>query len=557
MQLAGSRPVSRLPSHWPYLFEQRSRVAIFTLAAIFLLAVTPPPSHGQECSHHDQSLEGLRISEVDIENGNIFDPERPDQNLWIHRIANDLHIKTRKETIEGLLLLQPDQLYSERLAQETERIIRAQDYIHDAEVIPEPVCAQGVKLKVVSTDNWTLTPSVSVGHSGGETRTAAKIEEANLLGMGIDFRLKHEQDEDRTQNTLSFMDNDWFGNRKQLEVVVGDNSDGYRYEINLSRPFYQLDSRDAWHVSLRANEAVLPIFSQGELSDEVGQTTEGGSVFYGWSDGLIDNSAARWTAGFAFSESRYFRTPDFPSASIPDDEVVRYPYLQYNYLEDEYFELTNFQVMGVTEDIAVGDYFSLTFGWKDEAFGSTQSGHVLALNYSTGDPISPRTFALYDLSLRHDGNDATGDTGFLGLGARLYHYRDPDHSYQFKASLEAARSPELFEQFTLGGSNGLKGYPIRYQNGDRKLALSVEKRNYFKWYPLQMFKLGTALFAETGSAWNSDASPEFIGDVGIGLRLVSTRQSNSKVLHADIAFPMSERDQVDSYQIFIEAQAQF
>ncbi|MFT5401055.1 MAG: hypothetical protein ACI9LO_003589 [Planctomycetota bacterium] len=48
-----------------------------------------------------------------------------------------------------------------------------------------------------------------------------------------------------------------------------------------------------------------------------------------------------------------------------------------------------------------------------------------------------------------------------------------------------------------------------------------------------------------------------IGDVGVGLRLVSTRQSDRKVLHFDIAFPVSERDQVDSYQLFIKAKSEF
>ncbi|MDH3388591.1 MAG: hypothetical protein OEN02_11855, partial [Gammaproteobacteria bacterium] len=125
------------------------------------------------------------------------------------------------------------------------------------------------------------------------------------------------------------------------------------------------------------------------------------------------------------------------------------------------------------------------------------------------------------------------------------------------ATFEAARVSEPVDQYLLGGDTGVKGYPVRYQNGDRKVTLSFEKRDYFKWYPLQLFKLGTALFAETGSAWISGNDPNFISDVGIGLRVVSTRQSNSKVLHADIAFPLSERDQVDSYQIYIKARAQF
>jgi len=125
------------------------------------------------------------------------------------------------------------------------------------------------------------------------------------------------------------------------------------------------------------------------------------------------------------------------------------------------------------------------------------------------------------------------------------------------ATMETSYNAENFEQFVLGGDSGLKGYPIRYQKGDSKMTIGVEDRIYFSWYPLQMLKFGAAVFAETGSAWFEGESPNFISDAGFGLRVVSTRQAQSKVLHVDIAFPLSEKDQVDSYQLFLKAEAQF
>ncbi|MDH3537746.1 MAG: hypothetical protein OER87_18535, partial [Gammaproteobacteria bacterium] len=512
----------------------RHRGSMLAPGLACLLLAAANPSLAQECSHHDQSLEGLPITSITIENENIFDPEVPEQNLWIHRMLNLLHIPTRKETIEGMLLVNPEDTYLEKVIQENERLLRAQDYLHDAEIKPEVVCGEGVRLRVVSTDNWTLTGGLSANSTGGETRTAFKIEEANLLGRGIGVKLERDTDEDREQNILSFRDSDWFGNRKRLELALGDNSDGHLYNLDLSRPFVQLDSTNAWSITLSSRVYETPVYDAGVIVDKVGQDTALFQFSYQWSEGLIDAAVTRWGLGWEMSETDYFATDDFPTSAVSKSEVTRFPFVTYTYLKENYLQLTNFRFMGVTEDLAIGDSLSLRLGWKDEAFGTTREGFVFGLNYGVGSSLGAQTFAFFDLGLGYESNSSVEGTGNFNLGGRMYHYRDPDHAYLVSATFEAARVSEPVDQYLLGGDTGVKGYPVRYQNGDRKVTLSFEKRDYFKWYPLQLFKLGTALFAETGSAWISGNDPNFISDVGIGLRVVSTRQSNSKVLHAAI-----------------------
>ena len=127
----------------------------------------------------------------------------------------------------------------------------------------------------------------------------------------------------------------------------------------------------------------------------------------------------------------------------------------------------------------------------------------------------------------------------------------------FTGRLEAAQNPESFERLEVGGDSGLKGYPVRFQNGDRAFTVSAERRVYFNVYLWQLLKFGFAAFAEAGSAWDDGEDPLWLADVGAGLRLVSTRQSNSKVLHVDIAVPLSENDEIDEYQLYIKARTEF
>ena len=523
---------------------------------ICLLLVLAGPARAQECSPHGGSLEGLPILEVTIDNNDIFDLEQEDQNLWIHRWANKLHINTRKKTIEAQLLFDPQDGYNQRLINETERLLRSRSYIHDARITVEEVCGKGVNLTVVTTDNWTLTPSITVSRSGGETRTAVEIEESNLLGFGNEIKILSESDEERDSNAFIFRDNNWLGDFKTLKLELADNSDGHVYEVDLARPFIKQDSRYAWSIRPSSIERENSVYEQGDEIAKVGEMNDSLLLTYGWSDGLVDDSVARYRLGWFANELRY-NTVDDPNIELPEDVDKSYPFIEYEHLKVKYVERINFRVMGITEDIKLGSSIRARIGWKDEAYESTQEGFVLGLEYNFGSFITTHTLGLFNLSLSHESNETIDDTGRIAMQGQLYNFRGVNHTYVFGSRLEAAQNPELFERIEVGGDSGLKGYPVRFQNGERAFTLSAERRVYFNVYLWQLFKFGFAIFAEAGSAWDEGEDPVWLSDVGTGLRLVSTRQSSSKVLHFDIAFPLSENDEIDDYQLYVKARTEF
>jgi len=521
-----------------------------------LLLAMAGPSRAQDCSSPAESMEGLPILEVAIENGDIFDLEREGQNLWIHRWANKLHINTRKEIIEEQLLFDPLDGYSQQLIDETERLLRSREYIHDATITAEEVCREGVKLAVKTTDNWTLTPGISLSRSGGETRTSFELQEANLLGLGTEIRVLTESDEERDSNAFIYRDQNWLGDFKSLNLEIADNSDGYVYQVDTIRPFVKLDSRYAYEARAYSVERENPIYEQGEEVARIGETNDSLLLSYGWSGGLVDGSVSRYRLGWFASKQRYSRVDD-PNIELPQDVDKSYPFFEYEYLKVKYVEKVNFRVMGITEDIRLGSSLRARIGWKDEAYASTEEGHVLLFNYNFGSFITAQTLGLFDLGLFHESSDTIDDTGIIALRGQLYNFRGVNHSYVFSSRLEAVQNPELFERLEVGGDSGLKGYPIRFQNGDRAFTLSAERRVYFNVYLWQLLKFGLAVFAEAGSAWDSGENPVWLSDVGAGLRLVSTRQSSAKVLHMDVAFPLSEKDEIDDYQLYLKARTEF
>jgi outer membrane protein assembly factor BamA len=533
-------------------FECQSR-ALLGLCLLFTIA---GPSPAQDCRPAGESLDGLPIIEVVIENGDIFDLEQEEENLVIHRWANKLHINTREKTIRDQLLFDPRDGYSQQLIDETERLLRSRSYIHDARISAEEICGEGVILTVATTDNWTLTPAISLSRSGGETRAAVELQEANLLGLGTEITLLTESDEERDSNAFVYRDQNWLGDFKSLNLEIADNSDGHVYRLGTIRPFVKLDSKYAYSAQVASVERENPVYEQGREVARVGETDDSWLLSYGWSGGLLDGAVSRYRAGWFAGKQRY-STVDDPNIEIPQDVDTSYPFFEYEYLKVKYVEKVNFRVMGITEDIRLGGSFRARIGWKDEAYGSTEEGHVLGLNYDFGSFITTNTLGLLDLGLYHESNQTIDDKGLISMHGQLYNFRGVNHSYVFTGRLEAAQNPESFERLEVGGDSGLKGYPVRFQNGDRAFTVSAERRVYFNVYLWQLLKFGFAAFAEAGSAWDDGEDPVWLADVGAGLRLVSTRQSNSKVLHVDIAVPLSENDEIDEYQFYLKARTEF
>jgi hypothetical protein len=69
------------------------------------------------------------------------------------------------------------------------------------------------------------------------------------------------------------------------------------------------------------------------------------------------------------------------------------------------------------------------------------------------------------------------------------------------------------------------------------------------------------VFFDAGRTWGTDVtgagSLGLLRDVGIGLRLGSSRSSFGNVLHVDLAFPLDGDDDIDSVQLLVTTRRSF
>jgi hemolysin activation/secretion protein len=123
----------------------------------------------------------------------------------------------------------------------------------------------------------------------------------------------------------------------------------------------------------------------------------------------------------------------------------------------------------------------------------------------------------------------------------------------FRAVYSNNLSPE--RQVLLGGNNGLRGYPNRYQAGDRSYLFTLEERMYTDHHFFNLLRFGWAIFFDLGRAWFPDQpngpNSGNLADIGFGIRLSPTKSNSGQVIHLDLAAPLNKHDDIDDVQFLI------
>src|ERR1700733_2411470 len=192
----------------------------------------------------DSELEaaGAIIGKVDLDIRNIFDQSDPRETNGLFRLANRLHIRTKRASIQAQLLFASGDRYRARKLAETERALRLLSYIYDARVVPVRYADGKVDVRVITKDVWTLSPGISFGRAGGSNSTNFNIQDSNFLGWGKTLQVSHGSTVDRTSNTVAWTDPNVFGSRWTSTLSYVDSSDGSQRSLQVIHPFYSLDA---------------------------------------------------------------------------------------------------------------------------------------------------------------------------------------------------------------------------------------------------------------------------------------------------------------------------
>lgn len=498
----------------------------------------------------------IYVADIEIRRGDVFDLSKPEENIAIYRFANRIHYRTRESVIRKLLLFKTGDPFNPRLLEESERILRANKYIYEASVRVRAYHGDTVDILVQTRDAWTLTGSVNYSRLGGADRYGFELEETNLVGYGKELKLKHKSNVDRQEDILHYKDNQLLGSNANLSLDYIDKSDGLTYEFILEKPFHSLDSK--WSLGFVAfnDERTDFLYEFGEVINEYNHQAENYGIFGGLSDGYIDSFVYRWRYGLS-KNSDYFAATEGTVAGVPlpEDKNLVYPWIGLSVTEDRMIKTRQVRHIQRTEDINLGNNVEFSLGWSDEQFGATENSAIFSVKAASVFTMSHRHMMMVSAESGGRVSDGKGKSIISKFMAEYFLPNFDSNVFYMALSGEYGVNLDANEQITLGGDSGLRGYPLRYQDGDRKFLLTFEQRHYTQWHWFQLFHVGALVFADVGRAWfpqeQRQGTSDILGDVGLGLRITSSRGARGIVLHLDLAFPLNGDDSIDDVQFLV------
>ncbi len=513
----------------------------------------------------DAELEaaGAVIGKIDIDIRNIFDESDSREKNGLFVLANRLHIRTKRSTIQAQLLFASGDKYLARKLAETERTLRLLTYIYDARVVPVRYADGKVDVKVITKDVWTLSPGISFGRTGGTNQTKLNLQDANFLGWGKSLQISRGSNVDRTSDTVQWMDPNVFGTRWTSALAYSDSSDGSERSVQVIRPFYSLDAPWSTRITALSFDRTVARYNLGQIVDQFNDNETSYELSGGVSGGLIDGWTKRLTFGVRYDRNLFLPTPNtsLPAQQLPTDRTLSYPFVGFDLLQDKYKRVGDENQIGRTEDLYFGSEVTGEVGLSNGAFGADRNAIMLAAKALRGIELTElqQLFLTSDFSSRIE--DGRARNLLADAGAKYYwRWREDWLLYAgLTGTVTDALDPDV--QLLLGGDNGLRGYPLRYESGTSRALFTVEQRFYTDWYPFRLVRVGGAIFADVGRTWGSgvigNSDPGLLRDVGFGLRLGNTRSGLGNVLHIDFAFPLNNIAGIQRFQFLVQTMQSF
>ena len=513
----------------------------------------------------DSELEaaGAVIGKVDLDIRNIFDQTDPRETNGLFRLANRLHIRTKRASIQAQLLFASGDRYRARKLAETERALRLLSYIYDARIVPVHYADGKVDIKVITKDVWTLSPGLSFGRAGGSNSTNFNLQDTNFLGWGKALQVSHGSTVDRTSNTVAWADPNVFGSKWTSAAAYVGSSDGTERVAQVAHPFYSLDTPWSTQITAVKYDRTISRYNLGEKVDQFNDNESSYELSGGLSNGLVDGWTKRLTFGVRYDRNLFLPTPGtgIPARQLPPDRTLSYPFVGFDILEDKYQKIGDENQIGRTEDLYFGTEVSGEVGWVNSAFGADRNAVLLRAHVLRGIELTELQQIFMTSNFTSRIEDGQARNLIADAGAKYYwRWRTDWLLYaELSGTVTDSLDPDL--QVLLGGDNGLRGYPLRYESGTSRALLTVEQRFYTDWYPFRLVRVGGAIFADVGRTWGSgvigNSDPGLLRDVGFGLRIGNTRSGLGNVLHIDFAFPLNHIAGIKPFQFLVQTMQSF
>ena len=501
---------------------------------------TAAAQHPDSTAAPESPAEGLPIRRVVIVSRTIYEPVPPGRLAPAYRLANRLHVRTRRGTIADQLLFAPGGRWSEAVGQETERNLRALDFLASSRVLAERD-GDSARVTVETRDLWTTSPEFNLESVGSKSYGSVTLIERNLMGLGKSVAFSYSEDPHGRGRSVSADDPGVRGSRLRVHYAASNGSGGAMDQAILGVPFYAESTPFSYGLSWSRTTSVVQLFQRAQVAADFDQREEETEAFWGLGTerrGLVRRLTGSWFVDdVRRSPSRL--EPGTPPEFAGAEENLRLRRLavEGRLWRPAYIERTHINRMGLVEDFDLGKSIALKLGVAPRFLGSTASEGYARVRLDAGADTRfgfGWTRASLSTRVRRDPLETLGQ-----IEARWVHQQAARHAQVLAAyGASGSRAPRDF-QIVVGGLSGLRAYPVQAIAGRGVWRLNAEDRWTFLQNFGEILTAGAVAFADAARGWGpgSEGAGWFLA-AGAGLRLALPQWSVNQVVRIDLAWPI-------------------
>lgn len=538
-----------------------------------------------------------RISSIEFRIYDAFEGSESHSGIerTMYELGNKLHIETREATIKRRLPFRNGDTISVDGLRETEKHLRAEEFLADAIIEVKRLPDSTMAVKVTTYDQWSTVLGVSVGRKGGEWVGWLGPVESNLLGTGqrVGFFVSH--DIERDSRWLDYSHTAFTPWRLKVLAQYAWLSDGYSYAFSLTNPLRTREQKWGFSLSASGYEFAESRYLSGNDLDrlnEEGRLDSAGrpllgrtNVLWQWQRAQNQSLYAGVTRTFG-SSLKTSITPFYqrntrdtvpgyaylagitaPPSGVPSsvwdslgyprdsagfriqpaydtrhDEILGATFSVYRYA---YKTVHNFRNLKWSETIETGWRLSASAGQNQTWLGAREADLYFAYAAVYNDAWYDALFLNTSASTRY----FTTPAGTVDNGATTLFTETQWKPVPLIATVLTAQHDRRFanpdgQKLMLGEESGLLGYPNLYYAGNNRFLAAVEQRFFPPW-EFATVAPALAVFVNAGNAWDGSPVPR-PGDLhyaaGVGIRLGATRSVQKVVNHLNLTWPLGEKN---------------
>jgi hypothetical protein len=487
------------------------------------------------------SAEPFRVGTITVHALDVYSSEEAGKG-WLYRIADRLHMETRRTVIEKFLLFHAGDEYRPELLAQTERNLRALRFLKSASVVASAPHNGVVDVVVTTQDAWSIAPETQAGSKGGANTYGATLSDSNVIGLGKEVKLEWDKSVDRSSVGVDYIDPAFFAPYWNAELTYSHNSDGYDHVLDIGRPFYSSTTPWATELAFTGFKQDDHLYAGGLEHERFRHHRREILGSYGVALSATDAAATRLVAGVHLIDNSFATINSHPLAALPEPREFRYLFIRLDRVENDFVKL-NFVNKDIRfEDFNLGRQTSIEAAVSPRGLGTDATTGFLRLVASNGRRVNAGGFVLpaFGVSSRFDGGPAhtVASSSLLFVRRAETHY---PRTLVGRVAVTSGWRVDHDVQFFADGLTGLRGYRAHSFAGNHAIVLNLEERLYLGREILQLASPGVVAFVDAGNATDGGFSElmKVKTDIGVGIR-VGLPRTPKNLLRIDLSYALND-----------------